>query len=97
MENILGQLAQTVALMAAVFFALGAGSGIVNLYLRFHDRLSIDREDVLILVRNTGLALLSATIAWLFYSLPFFTALTLLLCGVVIRQLVQIHRLIPRI
>ncbi len=94
MENTFGQFAETAALGAAIFFVLLACSGLVNLYLRYIDNLSIDREDVQALARNTGFALLSAGVAGLFHYLPLPMALTALLCGVVFFQILKINGLL---
>lgn len=91
MENMLGQFAQIAVLVAAIFFALLVGSDLVNLYLRYHDRLSINREDVQNLARNATFALLLMAIVGLFHFLPFFMALGYLLCGVVIFQIFKIY------
>jgi len=94
MEYIFGQIAQITALTAAVFFGLLACSGLVNLYLRFHDRLPIDKENVQNLTRNSAFALLLLAIAGLFLALPFFMALGYLLCGVIIFQIFKINGLL---
>ena len=97
MENILGQFAQTTALIAAVFFVLLASSGLFNLYLRYHDRLPIDREDVQALARNSGLAVLLLLVAGLFKTLPFFMAIGMVLSGVVIIQVLRLNGLINKL
>lgn len=94
MENMLGQFALIAALIAAIYFALLACSGLVNLYLCYHDRLSIDREDVQALARNSGFALLLSGIAGLFHFLPFFMALGYMLCGVVVFHIFKINALL---
>lgn len=91
MEDMLGQSAQIAALIAAIFFALLAGSSLINLYLRYHDRLSIEKEDMQNLARNSAFALRLMVIAGLFHFLPFFMALGYLLCGVVIFQIFKIN------
>ena len=87
----LGLSAQIAALIAAIFFALLAGSGLVNLYLRYHDHLSIDKQDLQNLARNSAFALLLTVIAGFFHFLPFFLALGYLLCGAVIFQIFKIN------
>lgn len=94
MENTMGQFAQMAAIVAAIFYVLQACSGLFNLYLRFHDNLSIDREDVQALSRNSGFALVLTGIAGLFHYLPFFMALGFLLCGVVFFQILKINGLL---
>ncbi len=91
MENMLGQSAQIAALIATAYFALLACSGLVNVYLRFHDRLPIHKVDVQALVRNVSFALVFLATAVVFRNLPFFMALGFLLCGVVIFQIFKIN------
>lgn len=90
----IGQLAQIAAMVAAIFFALLASSGLVNLYLRYIDKLSIDREDVQAIARNSGFALLSAGVAALFHYLPLPMTLAALLCGIVFFQILKINGLL---
>lgn len=97
MENILGHSAQFAAMMVATFFALLICSGLANLYLRFHDRLPIDRDSVHTLIRNFGFALLLTALAAFFHFLPFFMALGFLLCGGVVFQLLKISGLIKKL
>ncbi|MBK7939675.1 MAG: hypothetical protein IPJ82_22465 [Lewinellaceae bacterium] len=94
MENTIGQFAQIAAMGVAIFYALLAGSGLFNLYLRFNDRLSIDREDVQTLSRNSGFALGLTGIAGLFHYLPFYMASGFLFCGIVFYQILKINGLL---
>ncbi len=94
MENITGQYAQMIALAFSAFFVLSALSGMVNLYLRYHDDLPIEREDIKKLTRNSALALLCAAIAALFRFLPFFMAIGWILSGVVVIQIFKINGLL---
>ena len=94
MENMLGQFAQIAALITGIFFAQLAVAGVINLYLRYHDRLPIDKEDVQNLARNSAIVLLLTVIAGLFHFLPFFIAMGYLLCGIVIFQIFKINRVL---
>ena len=94
MENTLGQFAQIATMGTAIYFAMLACNDMVYLYLRFHDNLSIDREDMQALARNCQFTLLLAGIAGMFHFLPFFLASGFLLCGVVFFQVLKINNLL---
>lgn len=93
MEDTLGYYAQIIMLVLAIFFALMAGSGLVNLYLRYHDRLPLDKPDIKSLVRHAGFAVLLTVVSQLFRILPFFMALGFLLCAVVLFQVFKIMQI----
>lgn len=94
MESTLGYLAQIVSLCVVVFFGLHTASGLVNLYLRFHDRLSIERRDVLHPARNLISLLKWLAAAALFFYIPFFMALGFFLCAILIAQILKVNVLI---
>ncbi len=94
MEHTLGQVAQIAALIVAIFYLLLALSGLFNLYLRYNDNLTIDREDVQALARSSGNALLLAGVAGLFNYLSFFSGISVLLCGLVFFQILKIKGLL---
>lgn len=94
MEHTLGQVAQIAALIVAIFYLLLALSGLFNLYLRYNDNLTIDREDVQALARSSGYALLLAGVAGLFNYLSFFSGISVLLCGLVFFQILKIKGLL---
>jgi len=93
----LSQYTQLLFLFFAAFFSIWTFAGLVNLYLRFIDRLSIDRQDILLLRRNVMLALFSAGLALLFYYLPYPMALTALFCGIVLYQLLHLSGLLKKL
>lgn len=93
----LTQYTQLLFLFFAAFFSLWTLAGLVNLYLRILDRLSIDREDIQLLRRNILLALFSAGLAALFYYLPYPMAFTALFCGVVLYQLLRLSGLLKKL
>lgn len=91
MESILGQDALIASLLVAVYFAMFALNGLVNLYLRSVDQLPIDRADVKSLARYAGYAVLFVGMAGLFRLLPFFMALCFLICGYLISLIVKAY------
>lgn len=91
MENILGQSAQIIVLLTALFFAQHAINSLFHLYLRYLDRLGMDKEEVRNLARNSVFALFFIAIAGLFNILPFIMALDYLLCVVVIFLVFKIN------
>jgi hypothetical protein len=93
----LSQYTQLLFLFFAAFFSIWTFAGLVNLYLRFIDQLSIDRQDVLLLRRNVMLALFSVGLALLFYYLPYPMALTTLFCGIVLYQLLHLSGLLKKL
>jgi len=88
---------QLLALLISVFFALMAGSGLLNLYLRYHDHLPIDRADVNAMARNAGISMLAFLCATLFHYLPFLMALGFLMCAVIILQIFRMRGLLNKL
>lgn len=97
MENTIGQYAHIAAPFAAAYYLLHAGVSLVHLALQYVDKLPITAKDLHLLSKHAGKALLLVFVAALFRFAPFFMALTCLLCGLVILQILQINRLIKQI
>ena len=93
----LSQYTQLLFLFFAAFFSIWTVAGLVNLYLRVIDRLRIDKADVMLLRRNVVLAIFSGGMAALFYFLPYPMALTALLCGVVLYQILYLSGLLKKL
>ncbi len=94
MGNTLGQLAQFATTGIALYFAMLACNDIVYLYLRYHDKLPIEREEMQSLVRKCRFTLLLAGIASLYYLLPFFLATGFLICIIMVFQILKINHLL---
>ena len=78
MQTVLGQSAQIISLVVAIFFALLATSALMNLYLRRIDHLTIEAEDVRSMARNAGIAMGLMALSALFRLLPFFMVIAFL-------------------
>ncbi len=96
MENMFFQYAYVPLLVIAVFFGLSFISGLMNLYLRYHEHLPIDREDKQALLKNAAFIVLFAAVTVVFGRMPFFEALIVLLCVIVGFQLFRVHNLVKR-
>lgn len=87
-----------VALLAiGVFYCLHIGAGVINLYLRRLDRLSIDRGDLQKLAAHSRNAFFFLAAAALVYYLGLPISATALLVLVVLKQLLQISGLISHL
>jgi hypothetical protein len=97
MEELLGFYAHNIALAIAAFFALLAGTRLIGLYLRYHDRLSIDREDVQSFFRNATLAIFFAGAAIMFEHVSFFVTIGLLACCLIVLLLIKINKQVKKL
>lgn len=97
MADILSYYIQLITLFISIFFALTAGAGLMNFYLRYLDRLPIDRSDVVAFARNAGIALLLFISATLFHYLPFFVALGFVLCALIVVQLYKLDGILKKL
>ncbi len=93
MEDTLGYYAQIITFVVAIFYALMAASGLVNLYLRYNDHLTIDKADVKAMTKHAGFALILTLLAKLFSLLPFFMVLGFLLCAMILYQVFNIVKI----
>lgn len=95
LQNISQYLA-LVMLFVGAFYALIAISGLVNLYLRHIDHLSIDTEDKQTIQSSLlkGIALVLGAVA--FKYLPFLYVLVILLIFVLLFQMTTISRLMKK-
>ncbi|MBL7780706.1 MAG: hypothetical protein JNM22_05770 [Saprospiraceae bacterium] len=96
MPTVLGQYAQIISLVVAIFFALLATSALMNLYLRRIDHLTIDVDDVRSMARNAGIAVALIALSALFRLLPFFMVLAFLVCLTVFVNVFKINRLLSK-
>lgn len=86
-----------ILLGVAVFYGLNIASGLINLYLRHIDRLSIDREDIQNLGRHTRSGFATLLCAALVHYLGLPMGATLILSFVVFWQLLRISGLISKL
>lgn len=94
MEDLLGQAPRLVALLPSIFFAMLAISGLIKLYLRYHDHLNIDRVDIVSLGRNAGVSIFFMAVSLLYEQVSFFAATSLLLCLLVTVQIIKLNNTI---
>lgn len=87
----IGQAPQMIAWAVAVFYGLLVCSGVVNLYLRNLDHLTIDRSDIRSLYHHFFKALIAVLAAVVFYQLPLMQAICLILSVVLIALVRRIH------
>lgn len=87
----------TGVLVLAIYFSLSAAARLFNLFLRYIDHLSIDREDVLALLHNLRNALVSFLIAYIAYRTPLPMTLALLGLLLLAWQLVRADRVLRRL
>lgn len=86
-----------ILLGVAVFYGLNIASGLINLYLRHIDRLSIDREDIQNLGRHTRSGFTTLLCAALVHYLGLPMGATLILSFVVFWQLLRISGLVSNL
>ena len=87
------QVPQLIAWAVAVFYGLQVCSGMVNLYLRYLDHLTIDRSDIRSLYQNFFHALIATACGVAFYQLPLTQAVCLILSVVLFVLIRRIHKM----
>lgn len=97
MEQIFMEFLQAITLSLAFFFALYAGSGVINLYLRYIDHLSFDKEDIQLLLSNTWYAVLLFTCAAGMRYLGLAMTAVILLIMLLIWQMFNISALVRKL